>query len=65
MMPEIVTDGMLVAGDAAGLPVPGIWLEGVNFTIVGAAGGGRRGKSPEATPRGGLAGYRDGSSRTS
>jgi electron transfer flavoprotein-quinone oxidoreductase len=33
-MPEIVTDGMLVAGDAAALCLAaGIWLEGVNFAI--------------------------------
>jgi len=33
-MPEVVTDGMLVAGDAAGLCLAaGIWLEGVNFAI--------------------------------
>ncbi|MCB0995124.1 MAG: FAD-dependent oxidoreductase [Acidimicrobiales bacterium] len=41
VMPEIVTDGMLVAGDAAGLCLAaGIWLEGVNFAIgSGAAAG--------------------------
>lgn len=40
-MPEIVTDGMIVAGDAAGLTLAaGIWLEGVNFAIgSGAAAG--------------------------
>jgi len=33
-MPELVTDGMIVAGDAAGLCLAaGIWLEGVNFAI--------------------------------
>jgi len=33
-MPEIVTDGMLVAGDAAALCLAaGIWLEGINFAI--------------------------------
>lgn len=33
-MPEIVADGMLVAGDAAALCLAaGIWLEGVNFAI--------------------------------
>jgi len=33
-MPEMVTAGMLVAGDAAGLCLAaGIWLEGVNFAI--------------------------------
>ncbi|MGD9750805.1 MAG: FAD-dependent oxidoreductase [Acidimicrobiia bacterium] len=34
MMPELATDGMLVAGDAAALCLAaGIWLEGVNFAI--------------------------------
>ncbi len=33
-MPEIATDGLLVAGDAAALCLAaGIWLEGVNFAI--------------------------------
>ena len=33
-MPELVGDGLLVAGDAAGLCLAaGIWLEGVNFAI--------------------------------
>jgi electron transfer flavoprotein-quinone oxidoreductase len=33
-MPELVGDGMLVAGDAAGLCLAaGIWLEGVNYAI--------------------------------
>lgn len=33
-MPEMVADGLLVAGDAAGLCLAaGIWLEGVNFAI--------------------------------
>ena len=37
-MPEIVTDGMMVAGDAAGLCLAaGIWLEGVNFAISSGA----------------------------
>ena len=41
MMPELVTDGMLVAGDAAAMCLAaGIWLEGVNFAIgSGAAAG--------------------------
>src|SRR5829696_463317 len=35
MMPELVTDGMLVAGDAAALCLAaGIWLEGVNFAMA-------------------------------
>jgi electron transfer flavoprotein-quinone oxidoreductase len=33
-MPELLGDGMLVAGDAAGLCLAaGVWLEGVNFAI--------------------------------
>jgi electron transfer flavoprotein-quinone oxidoreductase len=37
-MPELVTDGMLVAGDAAALCLAaGIWLEGVNFAIASGA----------------------------
>ncbi|HPB44369.1 MAG TPA: FAD-dependent oxidoreductase [Microthrixaceae bacterium] len=35
MMPDLVTDGMLVAGDAAAMCLAaGIWLEGVNFAIA-------------------------------
>jgi electron transfer flavoprotein-quinone oxidoreductase len=34
MMPTLVTDGMLVAGDAAALCLAaGLWLEGVNFAM--------------------------------
>jgi electron transfer flavoprotein-quinone oxidoreductase len=34
MMPELIGDGMLVAGDAAAMCLAaGIWLEGVNFAI--------------------------------
>ncbi len=41
-MPELVTDGMLVAGDAAGMCLAaGIWLEGVNFAIGAGAIAGR------------------------
>lgn len=41
-MPDIVTDGMLVAGDAAGLTLAaGIWLEGVNFAIGSGAAAGK------------------------
>lgn len=41
MMPKLVTNGMLVAGDAAAMCLAaGIWLEGVNFAIgSGAAAG--------------------------
>ena len=38
MMPELVGDGMLVAGDAAAMCLAaGIWLEGVNFAIASGA----------------------------
>lgn len=41
-MPELVTDGLLVAGDAAGMCLAaGIWLEGVNFAIGAGATAGR------------------------
>lgn len=41
MVPELASDGLLVAGDAAALCLAaGIWLEGVNFAIgSGAAAG--------------------------
>ena len=62
MMPEMVTDGMLVAGDAAAMCLAaGIWLEGVNFAIGSGAAAGqavldalRKGD----TSAEGLAGYR-------
>ena len=40
-MPDLAADGLLIAGDAAGLCLAaGIWLEGVNFAIgSGAAAG--------------------------
>jgi electron transfer flavoprotein-quinone oxidoreductase len=61
-MPEIVTDGMLVAGDAAGLCLAaGIWLEGVNFAIASGAAAGETAIEALAannTSAGGLAGYR-------
>jgi len=42
MMPDLVTDGMLVAGDAAAMCLAaGIWLEGVNFAIGSGAAAGR------------------------
>lgn len=35
MMPELVTDGMMVCGDAAAMCLAtGIWLEGVNFAMA-------------------------------
>jgi electron transfer flavoprotein-quinone oxidoreductase len=62
MMPELVGDGILVAGDAAAMCLAaGIWLEGVNFAIGSGAAAGRaasaalrRGDTSET----GLAGYR-------
>lgn len=42
MMPELVTDGMVVCGDAAAMCLAsGIWLEGVNFAIGAGAAAGR------------------------
>ncbi|MHB8466535.1 MAG: FAD-dependent oxidoreductase [Acidimicrobiales bacterium] len=61
-MPEVVTDGLLVAGDAAGLCLAaGIWLEGVNFAISSGAAAGET--AVEALASGdtsvfGLGGYR-------
>lgn len=62
MMPQLSTDGMLVAGDAAAMCLAaGIWLEGVNFAIGSGQAAGEaahealgRGDTSEA----GLAGYR-------
>ena len=62
MMPELIADGLLVAGDAAAMCLAaGIWLEGVNFAIGSGAAAGRA--SARAIQRGdtssaGLAGYR-------
>jgi len=62
MMPELVTDGMLVAGDAAAMCLAaGIWLEGVNFAIGAGIAAGQA--AVEALRLGdvsaaGLAGYR-------
>ncbi len=61
-MPELVADGLLVTGDAAGLCLAaGIWLEGVNFAIGSGAAAGRA--AAEALRAGdtstvGLASYR-------
>jgi electron transfer flavoprotein-quinone oxidoreductase len=42
MMPDLVTDGMVVAGDAAAMCLAaGIWLEGVNFAIGSGVAAGR------------------------
>jgi electron transfer flavoprotein-quinone oxidoreductase len=41
-MPELAADGLLVAGDAAGMTLAaGIWLEGVNFAIGAGLEAGR------------------------
>jgi electron transfer flavoprotein-quinone oxidoreductase len=61
-MPEVVADGLLVAGDAAGLCLAaGLWLEGVNFAIGSGVAAGQA--TLEAlrsgdTSAAGLAGYR-------
>lgn len=62
MMPELVGDGILVAGDAAAMCLAaGIWLEGVNFAIgSGQAAGEAALEALRAgdTSAQGLAGYR-------
>ncbi len=61
-MPELVSDGLLVAGDAAGMTLAaGIWLEGVNYAIGAGLAAGETAAS--ALRQGdvsasGLAGYR-------
>ena len=61
-MPDLVGDGLLVAGDAAGLCLAaGIWLEGVNFAIGSGAAAGRVAAAALAigdTSAAGLGGYR-------
>ena len=62
MMPRMVADGMLVAGDAAALCLAaGIWLEGVNFAMASGMYAGE--SAAEAIARSdvsvrGLSGYR-------
>ena len=62
MLPQLVTDGMLVCGDAAALCLAaGIWLEGVNFAMASGMYAGEA--AVEALAAGdpsarGLAGYR-------
>jgi electron transfer flavoprotein-quinone oxidoreductase len=62
MMPELIGDGILVAGDAAALCLAaGIWLEGVNFAIGSGAAAGRtaaRALRNGDTSAAGLEGYR-------
>jgi electron transfer flavoprotein-quinone oxidoreductase len=61
-MPRLAIDGMLVAGDAAGLCLAtGLWLEGVNFAIGSGLAAGRAvaaGLAAGDTSVRGLAGYR-------
>ncbi|MER6385821.1 FAD-dependent oxidoreductase [Streptomyces sp. NPDC001250] len=61
-MPELVTDGMLVAGDAAAMCLAaGIWLEGVNYALGAGMYAGRSAAVAIAagdTSRAGLTGYR-------
>jgi electron transfer flavoprotein-quinone oxidoreductase len=41
MMPKLATNGMVIAGDAAGMCLAaGLWLEGVNFAIASGAAAG-------------------------
>lgn len=62
MMPELVADGMLVAGDAAAMCLAaGIWLEGVNFAIGSGHAAGLAAAQALAAgdaSASGLAGYR-------
>lgn len=61
MMPKMVGDGLLVAGDAAALCLAaGIWLEGVNFAMASGVYAGEAAIDALAagdTSREGLAGY--------
>ncbi|HEX9259705.1 MAG TPA: FAD-dependent oxidoreductase, partial [Acidimicrobiales bacterium] len=62
MMPELTTDGLLVAGDAAAMCLAaGIWLEGVNFAIGSGTAAGLAAAEAlvrKDTSAAGLAGYR-------
>lgn len=61
MMPKLVGDGLLVAGDAAAMCLAaGIWLEGVNFAMASGMYAGEAAAEALAagdTSRTGLAGY--------
>jgi electron transfer flavoprotein-quinone oxidoreductase len=61
MMPDLVTDGMVVAGDAAAMCLAaGIWLEGVNFAIGSGVAAGRAAVEAirlDDTSKAGLDGY--------
>ncbi len=63
MQPELAGDGILVAGDAAGLCLAaGLWLEGVNFALASGAAAGEAAAEAlqrKDTSRKGLAGYRE------
>ena len=62
MMPELATDGMMIAGDAAAMCLAtGVWLEGVNFAIGSGAAAGEAAVEALATgdtAKRALAGYR-------
>lgn len=62
MMPELVGEGILIAGDAAAMCLAaGIWLEGVNFAIGSGAAAGRAAATAirrNDTSAAGLEGYR-------
>jgi electron transfer flavoprotein-quinone oxidoreductase len=61
-MPALAADGMLIAGDAAGMCLAtGLWLEGVNYAIGSGLAAGRAVAAAVAagdTSARGLAGYR-------
>jgi electron transfer flavoprotein-quinone oxidoreductase len=61
-MPRLAIDGMLIAGDAAGMCLAaGLWLEGVNFAIGSGLAAGRaldRALAAGDVSARGLAGYR-------
>jgi electron transfer flavoprotein-quinone oxidoreductase len=61
-MPALAADGLLVAGDAAGMTLAaGIWLEGVNFAIGAGLAAGQAAAAAVASgdvSTAGLAGYR-------
>ncbi len=61
-MPALSTDGLMLAGDAAGMTLAaGIWLEGVNFAIGSGLTAGRvaaRAVTAGDTSARGLSGYR-------
>lgn len=61
-MPPLIADGLLLAGDAAGMCLAaGIWLEGVNFALGSGMYAGRAAATALAagdTSAAGLAGYR-------